>query len=109
MVDSLTDEDLDRMEGIIDIDKIESRMDYEREFEKSFGIKPKLKDYLWDKRVWQKTLANFVGMKRRWTKREEQFILDNSKKKLKWIVRHFPTPRSYYSVASKKRRLKRKA
>ena len=108
MVDSITDSDLNRMEKAINMDNCKDRAGYEREFQKAFGTNFVLKEHLWTKRLWQKTLQQYgtPGIARRWTADEEAFLKRYPNARTNWVARHFPTPRSYKSIWSKRQRLK---
>jgi hypothetical protein len=107
MVDSITQEDLNRMSGYLNMQDINSRADYEREFEQKFGVKAnyRLKEYLWEERIWELIVEKYKGQRRSWQDVETDFLKANVGQRASWLAKHFPTARSYSSIYHKRRRL----
>lgn len=105
MVDSITEEDLNRIVSYIDMKNVKNRTDYERQFEDKFKKNIKLKNHVWDKRLWKKITGSYKGKRRSWSDSEEQFLRDNLHKRPVWLAKHFPTGRTYQSIYQKRRRL----
>lgn len=105
MVDSITEEDLNRIVSYIDMSKVRDRTDYEKQFETKFKRNIKLKNHVWDKRLWKKITGAYKGRRRSWSDEELGFLKDNINKRPVWLAKHFPTGRTYQSIYHKRKRL----